>query len=84
MVFGFCEGYWDEPGQRVLELKIDGVSKKIVDPVAEVGKNGVLLVTVEAADTTGDGNIDIEVAVAPSQAGSSGASGSRLAKMNPR
>ncbi|RKX45558.1 MAG: hypothetical protein DRP64_04520 [Verrucomicrobia bacterium] len=65
VVFGFCEGYWDEPGQRVLELRIDGVVKKVVDPVAEVGQNKVLLVKVEAADTTGDGNIDIEVAAAP-------------------
>ncbi len=65
VVFGFCEGYWSDPGQRVLELRIDGVVKKIVDPVAEVGQNDVLLVEVEAADTTGDGNIDIEVASAP-------------------
>ena len=65
VVFGICEGYWDEAGHRVLDLKIDGVSKKIVDPVAQVGKNKVLLVTVDASDTTGDGNIDIEVAAAP-------------------
>ena len=65
VVFGFCEGYWGEPGQRVLELRIDGVVKKVVDPVAEVGRNGVFLVELEAADTTGDGNIDIEVTAAP-------------------
>ncbi|MEN8255823.1 MAG: hypothetical protein ABFR33_10190, partial [Verrucomicrobiota bacterium] len=65
VVFGFCEGYWGESGQRVMELKVDGVVKKVVDPVAEVGKNGVLLVEVEATDTTGDGNIDIEVVAAP-------------------
>ncbi len=65
VVFAFCEGYWAESGQRVMSLNIDGVSKKIVDPVAEVGQNGVLLVTVEASDTTGDGKIDIEVAAAP-------------------
>ncbi len=64
VVFGFCEGHWNEFGQRVMELRIDGVVKRAIDTVRDAGKNVAFIVPVEAEDTNGDGRIDIEVAAA--------------------
>jgi hypothetical protein len=64
VVFGICEGHWDKPAQRVLELQIEGKTRKKVDVVAEKGQNAPVLYTVEAKDENGDGWIDIAVAAA--------------------
>ena len=62
VAFGLCEGYWDKPGHRALDLKIEGKVCKTVDPVELAGKNKAFVVPVEARDLNGDGWIDIEVA----------------------
>ena len=66
VVFGFCEGWWSEEGQRVLDLKLEGRTVKTVDTVKKTGKNTAFVAGIEASDTNRDGYIDIEVAAAPS------------------
>ena len=66
--FGLCEGWWDEPGKRVLELKVEGQTRETVDPVQRAGKNCAFVVPVAARDENGNGFIDIEVAAASSAA----------------
>ncbi len=66
VVFGLCEGWWSEKGQRVLDLKIEGQTCETVDPVRKAGKNTPFAVSIKAADGNNDGFIDIEVAAAAS------------------
>jgi hypothetical protein len=68
VVFGLCEGYHAEKGKRVLDLKIEGKTRKTVDPVAEKGKNVPLLYAMDARDENGDGWIDLAVAAAAESA----------------
>ncbi len=65
LVFGFCEGHWDKIDQRIMEIKVDGVVKKIVDAIKVAKKNEPFIVTIEAKDITGDGFLDIEISSAP-------------------
>ena len=65
VVFGLCEGHHEKPGQRVLELQIEGKTRKTVDVVAEKGRNVPVLYPFEAKDENGDGWIEIAVAPAP-------------------
>ena len=64
VVFGLCEGHHGEPGQRVLQLQIEGKARQTVDPVGEKGKNVPVLYPLAAQDENGDGWIDLAVAAA--------------------
>jgi hypothetical protein len=68
VLFGLCEGWWAEPGKRVLELKVEGKIRETVDPVERAGKNHAFVVPVVARDENGNGFIDVEVAAASSAA----------------
>ena len=63
-VFGLCEGYWNKPGQRVLELRVEGKIRAQVDPVADYGQNVAFAKAFDAKDLNGDGWIDLEVSAA--------------------
>lgn len=65
LVLGFCESWHSEPGQRILEVRIEGQSRATLDPVAKPGRDLPLLLSFEAVDTNGDGGVDVEVAAAP-------------------
>lgn len=59
VVFGLCEGYWDLPGQRPLDLKIEGRIRQQVDMIAEYGRNIPAIFSFEAYDENGDGWITL-------------------------
>lgn len=65
VVFGLCEGYHPGGGHRRLDLKIEGKSRRTVDPAGERGQNVAGAYAAEATDENGDGWIDIAVASAP-------------------
>jgi hypothetical protein len=65
VVFGLCEGHHQQAGQRVLELQVEGKSRRTVDLVAEKGRNVPAVFAFDAADENGDGWIDAAVAAAP-------------------
>ncbi|MGD0089086.1 MAG: beta-L-arabinofuranosidase domain-containing protein [Planctomycetota bacterium] len=64
VVFGLCEGWHPKPGQRILNLQIEGKTRQKVDLVAEKGRNVPALYPFEARDENGDGWLDIAVAAA--------------------
>ena len=65
VIFGLCEGWHAKPGERILDLKIEGKTRKTVDMVAAHGKNVPALFPFEARDENNDGFLDVEVGAAP-------------------
>jgi hypothetical protein len=61
---GLCEGWHEQVGQRVLDIDVEGATKRNVDAVAELGKNGAGVYWFEAKDVNGDGKIDLSVTAA--------------------
>ncbi|MBM3890077.1 MAG: hypothetical protein FJ388_13260 [Verrucomicrobia bacterium] len=64
VALGLCEGWHDKPGQRILDLKVEGAPGQTVDPVAAARRNVPQVLRFDARDENGDGWIDIEVAPA--------------------
>ena len=65
VVFGLCEGWHTHAGKRILDLQIEGKTRRTVDLVGEKGRNIPALFPFNATDENGDGWIDL--AVAPSE-----------------
>jgi hypothetical protein len=59
-----CEGWHDQPGQRVLDVNVEGAPSRTVDTVAGLGKNVAGLLWFDAKDANNDGLIDLTVAAA--------------------
>jgi len=64
VVFGLCEGHHTATGQRVLDLQIEGKTRKTVDMVAAKGRNVPGVFALEARDQNGDGWIELAVSAA--------------------
>jgi hypothetical protein len=64
VAIGLCEGWHDQPGQRVLDLKVEGAETRTVDTVADLGKNVAGVFWFDAKDRNGDGLIDLTVSAA--------------------
>lgn len=65
VVFGLCEGHHTRAGQRPLELRIEGRTRRTVDPIAEHGRNVPAAYAFDAKDENGDGWIEIAAAPVP-------------------
>jgi hypothetical protein len=61
VAMGFCEGYWSEPGKRILDVSLNGRLLQTLDPIAEAGQNVPVMVT-GVATTPVDGWLTVEVA----------------------
>ena len=61
VALALCEGWWGEPGKRVLQLNVEGAALQTVDTVADIGKNKAAAFWFDAKDTNGDGKIEIAV-----------------------
>jgi hypothetical protein len=59
-----CEGYWSEPGKRILKLCVEGSENKTVDPISEMGQNNARAFWFDGKDTNNDGKIAISVEAA--------------------
>ena len=62
VVFGFCEGADNKPGDRLLDIEIEAKNRRRLDLAKEYGKNVPVLIPFEAKDEDGDGLIDLAVA----------------------
>jgi hypothetical protein len=60
-----CEGVFDKPGQRIMDLSAEGANPRRVDTVADLGKNVPGAFWFEARDVNSDGLIDVQAAIAP-------------------
>jgi len=65
VVFGLCEGWHKEAGQRILNLTAEGKTLKTVDMVAEKGQNVPAVFAFEVRDENNDGCIDLSLTAAP-------------------
>ena len=61
VAFGVIEGWYSEPGRRVLDLCIDGRVARTIDAVKEAGQNRPVIYLLDAADANGDGTIELAV-----------------------
>ena len=61
VVLGFCEGADNRPGDRILDIEIEGKRRRRLDLSAEFGRNHPVLIPMEARDEDGDGLVDIAV-----------------------
>ncbi len=61
VVFGLCEGWHKEVGQRPLMLTVEGGPSKIVDPIKDFGANAPGLYRLTGRDANHDGVVEISV-----------------------
>lgn len=65
IALALCEGWWNEAGQRVQELRAEGAEPKTVDLVNDLGQNIAGAFWFDAQDANRDGQIDISIDAAP-------------------
>ena len=68
IALALCEGWWNEAGQRVQTLRVEGAEPKTIDLVADLGQNKAEAYWFEAQDANRDGRIDISIDAAPQAA----------------
>ena len=68
IALALCEGWWNEAGQRVQTLRVEGTEPKTIDLVADLGQNKAEAYWFEAQDANRDGRIDISIDAAPQAA----------------
>lgn len=61
VVFGFCEGANDQPGDRLVDIEVEAKRRRRLDLAAEWGRNHPVLIPLEARDEDGDGLVDLAV-----------------------
>ncbi len=61
VVFGFCEGANNRPGDRIVNIEIEAKHRRRLDLAKEFGRNVPVLVPLEARDEDGDGMIDLDI-----------------------
>ncbi|MCX6878107.1 MAG: hypothetical protein NTW21_30485 [Verrucomicrobia bacterium] len=68
VALALCEGWWNQTGQRVQVLRVEGAEAKTVDTVADIGQNQAAAFWFDAKDANHDGKIQIAVEAAPQAA----------------
>jgi len=68
LVLGFCEGEKQHPGERILNIQIEGSSRRKIDLVKEFGYRVPGLIALNATDENADGWIDLAIAAAKDSA----------------
>lgn len=65
VALGFCESHWDKPGQRLVDISIDGKHQATVDAIADAGgRNNPFVVKIPVLDSDKDGLIIISIRAA--------------------
>ena len=65
VALGLCEAYKPGPGQRTLELRVEGADPQTVDPMKGGEKNRPFVFLFKGCDVNKDGELSIEVHSAP-------------------
>lgn len=59
VALGFCESYWAQPGQRPVDVYVEGTERRQIDPLALWGQHRPGCLLFEARDENGDGQLQI-------------------------
>ena len=65
VVLGFCESHHPAPGNRVMDVKVEGAPVQTVDPNEKWGRHQPGVLQFAASDANQDGRIEIRVAPHP-------------------
>jgi len=65
VVLGLCESHWTAPGQRPVELYVEGAPKREIDPIARWGRHQPGCLRFAARDANRDGRLQVVVAPHP-------------------
>ena len=65
VVLGFCEGKWEESGQRVMRVHIEGAAQKDIDPVKDFGPKTPGVYFFDSKDVDQDGELIVVVTNLP-------------------
>lgn len=65
IALGFCEGKWEEAGQRVMRALVEGAEQKDIDPVKDFGAKTPGIYFFDAKDANNDGILTIVVSNMP-------------------
>jgi len=65
IALGFCEGHYEEPGQRVMRINVEGAEQKDIDPVKDFGPNRPGVYVFDGRDADQDGILTIVVSNMP-------------------
>lgn len=66
IALGFCEGKWQQPGERVMRLEVEGTAEKNLDAAKEFGFQMPGVVMFQGRDEDNDGNIRVVIIANPS------------------
>jgi hypothetical protein len=59
--FGFIEGYYDKPGARPIEIRVEGNAVRQLEVIRDAGRNKPMAVILTVRDENNDGKIDLGV-----------------------
>jgi hypothetical protein len=62
VVFGFCEGANNQPGDRLMDIEVEAKLRRRLDLAAEFGSNHPTLIPMPVRDEDGDGLVDLAIA----------------------
>ena len=65
IALGFCEGKWEEAGQRVMRIHIEGAEQKDIDPVKDFGPRTPGIYFFDSKDVDRDGELVVVVTNMP-------------------
>lgn len=64
VALALCEGWWNQTGQRVQVLRVEGAEARTVDTVGDIGQNRAAAFWFDGKDADGDGKLEIAVEAA--------------------
>jgi len=65
VALGFCEGFYEQPGQRQMRIHVEGAEDKDIDPVKDFGAKKPGVYILSSKDTDNDGILTIVVSNMP-------------------
>jgi hypothetical protein len=65
IALGFCEGKWEEAGQRVMRVHVEGADQKDIDPVKDFGAKTPGVYFFDSKDADQDGELIVVVTNMP-------------------
>jgi hypothetical protein len=65
IALGFCEGKWEEAGQRIMRIHVEGAAQKDIDPVKDFGPKTPGIYFFDSKDADKDGELIVVITNMP-------------------